>query len=480
MSINPNFEFDKYGIDPQANITPGEILEHVNGIIQPFPVDVFPLPIQKIITATNENLNFPVDFIGVSLLFAASVVTGNTYCIELKNGFRQTAVLYIAIVARPGTNKSHPLSFALKPIVEHDKKTFAEYQEKLKDYKRQMAEYKKQKNKNEEPMEEPKKPIWKKFLLTDFTPEALAEVHSYNQRGVGVYVDELASWFKNFNRYNKSSEMEFWLSQWSGKPINIDRKTSDSIFIATPFISVAGTIQKGILDELAKDRRTQNGFIDRILFCMPDNIQKDYWGETDLPEVFEHNWGRIISNIININLETDDENNPVPVVLNLTPEAKREIFEWQKKNTNQCNELESEVLSGVFSKMDMYVLRLALILEILSYASHESDLKAVSINSVKGAIKLVEYFKKSAVRVNSILSSNNPLDKYPADKRALYNSLPDTFTTEVGLKIAESLGITERTFKRFLSDKSLFNRISWGEYQKIIHSGTNGTNGTFQ
>lgn len=34
MSINPNFEFDKYGIDPQANITPGEILEHVNGLIK--------------------------------------------------------------------------------------------------------------------------------------------------------------------------------------------------------------------------------------------------------------------------------------------------------------------------------------------------------------------------------------------------------------------------------------------------------------
>ena len=32
-----------------------------------FPVEVFPLPIQQVITATNENLNFPIDFIGASL-----------------------------------------------------------------------------------------------------------------------------------------------------------------------------------------------------------------------------------------------------------------------------------------------------------------------------------------------------------------------------------------------------------------------------
>ena len=68
--------------------------------------------------------------------------------------------------------------------------------------------------------------------------------------------------------------MEFWLSVWSGKPINIDRKTGEPVFIPLPFISVCGTIQNGILNELAKDSRTQNGFIDRILFVMPDNLEK--------------------------------------------------------------------------------------------------------------------------------------------------------------------------------------------------------------
>lgn len=431
-----------------------------------FPVEVFPLPVQQVITATNENLNFPIDFIGASLLYAVSVAVGNTHRVEVKKGFQQSAVLYLAIVARAGTNKSHPLSFALQPIVEQDKKTYRQYEQQRQEYEQAVSLSKKERE--QQAIEEPIKPVWQKFLLSDFTPEALAEVHKFNKRGIGVYVDELAGWFKNFNRYNKGSEMEFWLSQWSGKPINIDRKTGEPVFIPLPFISVAGTIQKGLLNELAKDSRTQNGFIDRILFVIPDNIQKEYWSETDLPPVVSENWQSIISNLLSLSVSNDDTFNPSPEVLKFTPEAKRVLFEWQKVNTDQSNEAESEALSGIFSKMDMYVLRLALILEMLRYACNESNKQAVSIEAVQGAVKLVEYFKNSAVKVNSILSNASPLDKHPADKQALYKALPDTFTTETGLQIAEGLGVAERTFKYFLNEKELFTRISRGEYEKRI------------
>jgi hypothetical protein len=471
MELTTNFEFDKYGIGVEDIKTEAEQLlkkgdEKRECKINLFPVEVFPFSIQQVITATNENLNFPIDFIGSSLLYAVSVAVGNTHIVEVKKGFQQSAVLYLAIVGRAGTTKSHPLSFALQPIVEQDKRTYRQYEQLRQQFEQAVNLSKKERE--QQVIEEPLKPVWQKFLLSDFTPEALAEVHKFNKRGIGVYVDELAGWFKNFNRYSKGSEMEFWLSQWSGKPINIDRKTGEPVFIPLPFISVAGTIQKGILNELAKDSRTQNGFIDRILFVIPDNIKKECWSETDLPPVVSENWERIISNLLSLSVTNDDTLNPSPEVLKFTPEAKRVLFEWQKVNTDQCNEAENEAVSGIFSKMDMYVLRLALILEMMRYACGDGDKQAVSIEAVQGAIKLVEYFKSSAVKVNSILSNASPLDKYPADKKALYNALPDTFTTEIGLQIAVGLAVAERTFKYFLNDKELFTRTSRGEYQKRI------------
>jgi hypothetical protein len=469
--FQPHFDLDKYniGVD-DIKIEAEQLLKQDNDLrdkkVNRFPVEIFPLPVQKVIKNTNEYLNFPIDFIGASLLYAASVAIGNTHKVEVKTGWSESSVLYLAIVAPAGTNKSHPLSFALQPIVEQDKKNYRKYELLREEYEKAVNLPKKERE--EQAIDEPIKPNWQKFLLSDFTPEALAEVHKLNKRGIGVYVDELAGWFKNFNRYNKGSEMEFWLSVWSGKPINIDRKTGEPVFIPLPFISVCGTIQNGILNELAKESRTQNGFIDRILFVIPDNIKKTYWSEIDLSSAVPGIWQSIISELLNLSIRNDETLNPSPEILKFTPEAKKILFEWQKRNTDESNDAENEAVSGIYSKLEMYAVRLALILEMMWYACNESDKQNVSVTAVKGALKLVEYFKNSAVKVNSIISNASPLDKHPTDKQDLYNRLPDTFTTEAGLNVAAGLGFPERTYKRFLKENELFEWVSRGEYKKRI------------
>src|SRR5690606_31378505 len=75
IKLNPVFD------DLNNPITADVIQNHVEGLQKtveaeqkakqnPFPVEVFPEPIQEIITATNESLNFPIDFIGASILYA--------------------------------------------------------------------------------------------------------------------------------------------------------------------------------------------------------------------------------------------------------------------------------------------------------------------------------------------------------------------------------------------------------------------------
>jgi len=455
-------------------INPDTIINHVDELQKkveaeqkakqnPFPIDVFPEPIQKIITATNESLNFPIDFIGASLLYAVSVAIGNTYRAEIMKGYEQNAVLYLAIVGLPGTNKTYPLKWALKPIEQRDNLKFEEYQKKKKEYESILALTKKERE--GQGYSETIKPTWEQILVSDFTPEALVSVHSYNKRGLGVSVDELASWFKNFNRYNKGSEQEFWLSVWSGNTIKVNRKTSDQYNIPLPFISVAGTIQPGLLDELANNR-TENGFLDRLLFVMPDNLKKEYWSETELPTLITDNWETIISNLLNISMIQDENSNPQPQTLRFTPEAKQILFEWQKELTDQSNKPENEFISGINAKIEMYVIRLALILQMMQYACNEGNKDAINTKAVQGAIKLAEYFKRTAIKVQNIVNNVNPLDKLPANKQNLYNELPDTFTTSEGQKIATSMKIPERTYKDFLSNKKLFIRIRQGKYEK--------------
>jgi len=428
-----------------------------------FPVAVFPKAVQEIITATNESLNFPIDFIGASMLYAVSVSIGNTHKVEIKKGWQENAVLYISIVGRAGTNKSHPISFALKPIEQRDNLKFLKYQKEKQEYDTIVNLTKKERE--QQGYDEPLKPIWEQHLVTDFTPEALTEVHKFNKRGIGVYADELASWFKNFNRYNKGSEEQFWLSNWSGKPIRINRKTSEPTYIPLPFISVAGTIQPGVLNELA-DNRTENGFLDRLLFVVPDNLKKEYWSEIELSPSIVENWHSIISNLLNVPIIQDDTNNPQPEILRFTPEAKQLLFEWQRELTDQSNKPENEPISGINAKIEMYAVRLALILQMIRYACKEDNKQAIGVQAVHGALKLVEYFKRTAIKVHYIVSNASPLDKLPTDKQTLYIALPDTFTTSEGVQVANTMGMAERTFKRFLSTKELFNNHRRGEYEK--------------
>lgn len=93
MEPMPNFEVEKYPIGAEAIAAEVERLimlgdEAKGKQTNRFPVEAFPEPLQQIILETNANLNFPIDFIGASLLYAVSVAIGNTHKVEVKRKCR--------------------------------------------------------------------------------------------------------------------------------------------------------------------------------------------------------------------------------------------------------------------------------------------------------------------------------------------------------------------------------------------------------
>jgi len=434
-------------------------------LINRFPYEVFPEPVKKFITETNKCLNFPIDFIGVSVLYAISVATGNSHRVEYKRGWQENCVMYLTLVGSPGTNKSHPLTLALKPILAVDEANNYNYLQEKKAYDIEVAVAKKKKDGSENRII---KPIRKKIILTDFTPEALAKIHSENQRGIGVYSDEFAGWFKNFNRYKGGSEMEFWLSCWSGKSINVDRISADPIFVSSSSVSVIGTIQNKVLKQLASDGRENNGFLDRILFAIPDNLKKEYWDDREVALNVIDGWTKAITKLLAIPDLSDSKGIITPNVLNFSPEARHLLKQWQVENTDEANESDDEIIKGLHSKMEIYILRFCLILEMAKFSCDESAKIEISLDSAKGAVKLSEYFYNSTIKVYSIISNIKVRDRVLSKTHELHRILPERFTTEEGLHIAKSIGISKRTFQRHLTNKVLVKKISRGEYQKLV------------
>ena len=262
----------------EKNITPDTVISalarHASVSTSDFPIDVFPAKLQRIVQELHTSCGFPIDYTASAMLAAISVAIGNTHRVEVKRNWRESAIIYMAIVGRPGANKSHPLNFAMRPLVNADWKNNQEYQKQFRAYQEAIAMSRKERV-SAGYDQFPKEPKRLRYLVSDVTQEGLSVIHSHNPRGLCLWVDELASWFKNFTRYNNGSEEQFWLSAFNGGTTMSDRKNSqNSIFIKSPFISVVGTIQKRLLTELANGERTANGFIDRILFAMTKRCAK--------------------------------------------------------------------------------------------------------------------------------------------------------------------------------------------------------------
>ena len=110
----------------EKNITPDTVISALasdtSATASDFPIDVFPAKLQRIVLELHTNCGFPIDYTASAMLAAISVAIGNTHRVEVKRNWRESAIIYMAIVSRPGANKSHPLNFAMRPLVNADRK----------------------------------------------------------------------------------------------------------------------------------------------------------------------------------------------------------------------------------------------------------------------------------------------------------------------------------------------------------------------
>ena len=430
-----------------------------------FPIEVFPIRIQRIIGSLHDCQGYPVDYVAAAILAAIAVGIGNSHLVQVKRNWLESPILYMALIGRPGANKSHPLSFAFQPFIEHDYCQNQEYQKLYAEYERTMSMSKKERM--EAGLDEfPQAPVRKRFLVSDITPEGLSLIHAQNPRGLCLWSDELSAWFKNFNRYNNGSEEQFWLSVFSAKTTMSDRKNAkSSIFIKRPYISVIGTIQKKILRELAKGERSSNGFIDRILFVMPNLQQKARWNGKELPEDIEQEWNAIIDRLIQSECHLDEHGEIAPQILFFSEDAKRRLYEWQHHFSELCDRETNDTIVSIYCKLEIYIIRFCLIIQLARWTCGECDKTYIDLLTVERAIKLTEYFKESALSVQNILNEN----ALNSQRQTIVNLLPPSFTTAQAIQVAEQNGMKERTFQRFLNDNigTLFRKEKHGEYSKI-------------
>jgi hypothetical protein len=432
-----------------------------------FPIHVLPKLVQELVLESNQKLNFPIDFSCSSSLYALSVAIGNSYHVQLKEGFTQNASLFLVMIARAGCIKSHPLKLFIKPLKKLDKESHKLYSQEIDQYEIDCENARKEKSK-EDSTEVFIKPEYKQRILDDFTIEALIKAHKLNSKGLGLHIDEFTSWIERFDRYKNAAQEQYFLSIWNGDSITVNRIGDGHTQIDKTFISIAGTSQTRLIIRALKTK-IDSGLLDRVLICQPDISKKEAWNRLKMnPEIIQE-YENYLTGIAE-NDTTFSENNAItPHLVNFKSEAMNKAIEWNEKFTNEANEEKLDQIKQLYSKFDLYFLRFCLILQISKYYASETKSLDIELETVEGAIDLVDYFMGNGERFrNSFFNSDDPLSNLNELKRTIYDNLEKKFKTSDAIAFGETLNYSKRSVNSFLKNKILFKKLEHGFYEKKI------------
>lgn len=320
------------------------------------------------------------------------------------------------------------------------------------------------------------RPVLRRTIVSDFTPEALMLAHHNCPRGITILADEIMGMFNSANRYNNGQLIEQLLSAWSNSAIDVTRVSNPiPIHIENPCINMVGTTQTRRVHELLKKGYEDNGLLDRILFVMPKSYLVPRWTESEEEDTGSNpasawrTWEAIMEKVFYLDYEVNDEGN-IPHLIGMEAEAKRVFFNWHNNTIERINAIRDEALvESRPMKSPVQVARLALVLQVLSYACGESHMQFVTTTAIEGAIRLNDYFEGSYRRIREYVA-NDACDEPSLELLAL---LKDTFTTAEALDAGRQLMVTERTVMNYLRDLArnrLVHKVRQGVYEKVSYT----------
>jgi hypothetical protein len=184
-------------------------------------------------------------------------------------------ILWTAIIAPSGSNKSATINAAMDPVKtlqQKWRKTFTadEHKRKLDDTRRATAEkVNKAKVENTDQVFEgeakAEKPRFRQKIYNDATTEALAVALCENPEGLLYHADELAGWLAGMDAYRAKGgkDRAFWLQAKEGGDFIVNRKLSERICVENCAIAVLGGIQPDKIKAL-KTSMSDDGLLQRF------------------------------------------------------------------------------------------------------------------------------------------------------------------------------------------------------------------------
>lgn len=377
----------------------------------PFPTDTLPEPICSYIEQASAAMGCDAPFVALPLLAALASAIGNTRTATIKRSWFEPCIVWAVVVAGSGTMKTPAMKKALQFLRKIEKQAFKEHETATLEYKRRQQEYEvllrewkarglKQGLEQPEP---PRPPICRRYIVSDITVEAIAVRLRDQPRGLLLARDELVGWLRSFNQFKKGQggDAQNWLELHHGGTLVVDRKTGDVTTIHVPHasVSITGGVQPEVLERALRGEHIENGLAARLLIYVAERKQKT-WTDDDIPEETERLVATIFERLLALEPNQDEEGDPVPVAVPLTPEAKAAFIDFFGVHNAEQVELTGGIVAA-YSKLEAYAARFALLIHFLRWAANDPtllDADRVDEQSMSAGIRLCRWFCHEAKR----------------------------------------------------------------------------------
>jgi len=388
-----------------------------------FPLSMYGGFANKIAGEIASAYNISVDIILSAMFAAVSAAAGSKFKVSHIN-YTNTLSMWWCLVAPSGYGKTESLSPILQPVHDINKRLVVETKSASTAWKQ-----------NGQQGERPRK---RQLIINDTTPEARDELLADNPEGLLIYRDELAGLFNDIGRYNKSGEVENYLSIWSGKGYSVNRKTSEPLYIEQPNLSILGGLQTERLAGIFNTRgMMENGFFARWAFVCPTTFVQRSFNAVEIPQSLTETWAGFIEALY------DKEMRPKTFILNDEASSLHDGFFTRiadEMSDPKTNTRQKEVLA----KLRIMVFRLAGIIHLLRNGLTASEI--IDEGTMQAAILSAETIKKWNYKALNVIQNSSHQSMSDAE---LIKAVRARFPQMNVSRFCEAVGLSRDTFNYY-------------------------------
>ena len=354
--------------EPQAN-TPWPDPQPLTVNVQPelYPVGALPQCVAAAVLEIASFVKAPVPMIASSALSALSIAIQTHVDIKRTDTLISPSGLFLLTIAESGERKSTVDSYFMRPVVEYEESQREAAKPLLKDFDARLEAWNakvaglkdkiRQQSKDAKPtdslevslkrlyLERPEAPMVPRLLYADTTPEALAFNLAKGWPSSGVVAAEggLVIGSHGMGKDSVTRNLAMLNQLWDGKPLAVDRRTSESFIVDHARLTVSLMVQAATWQEFYQKSGALArgiGFFARFLISHPESTQ-GYRPFSEEPDSWPalNDFNRRIAEILARTASFDERKKLLPSLMSLSPEAKNLWIEYY-------NEVEMQLRDG--------------------------------------------------------------------------------------------------------------------------------------